>query len=350
MKLLMQPARKAESVRRGLAAFFVAAGLLAVYASTSVLTLTVALMLGLPSITLGIGIWRYWGLARWAALGTCFLMVISAFALPLIVRVPISVGEFANPARVEYMSWGFAGALGLLGFWGLQYFRSPASKADFARSADMRAAFEAESSSVVVTSALFMFGFWLVPVGVVWSEQSHPTASRPAGSARRPAQSSQFEVESPANTSARPVPSSDLAENPPRDSGPQDPAPDLVITGLCRRGDSMVQAEIANRGQSGSNRNYSITYSSLRVGGGGGGVSWGRVPPPGTSGLVGLDRAINPFDTENEGLDVRLSIDSGNHVRESDEANNKAVFPIVFRFYLPDNLPRCPKLPEMNGR
>jgi hypothetical protein len=315
MKLFIQPARKAQAVRRGLAAFFVAAGLLAVHASTSVLTLTVALLLGLPAVLLGIGIWLRWGLARWAAMGTCFLMLIGAFAVPLIVRVPISVGDFANPARVEYMSWAFAGALGLLGFWGLQYFRSPASKAEFARSADMQAAFRAESPSVVVTSALFMFTFWLVPVGVVWSEQSQTARKAPSSRAAR-----------------------------------RELLPDLVVTGLCLRGNSLVQAEIANRGEAGSSRRFMISYSSLRAGGGGSGTSVARVPPAGTSGLVGLDRAINPHETDTAGLDVRVSVDSGKTVDESDEGNNEATFPIVFQYFHPGNLQPCPKLPEMNGR
>jgi hypothetical protein len=314
MKPFMQPARKAEAVRRGLAAFFVAAGLLVAYGATSVLTTAVALMLGLPSILLGIGIWRHWFLARWAAMGVCFLMVIGAFAVPLIVTLPIAAGDFANPARVEFMSWAFAGAFGLLGFWGLQYFRSPAAKGAFARSAEMRAAFKTESPSIVVTSALLAFTVWLMPVGMVWSEQWAPGRTRAAGSGR------------------------------------QVLLPDLVVTGLCLRGDSMVHAEIANRGQSSSSRKFSIAYSSLRIGGGGGGSSLARVPRAGTVGLVGLDRAINPFDTENEGLDVRLSVDSTDQVRESDEDNNKARFPIVFKFYHPGNLPPCPKLPEINGR
>jgi hypothetical protein len=283
-------------------------------------------------------------------MGACFLMVIFAFAVPLLIKVPLSIGEFANAERVEYMSWGFAGAFGLLGFWGLQYFRSSAAKAEFARTADMRAAFRAESPSVVVTSALFMFGFWLVPVGVVWVEQSHSTGIEAKRGARRPVQSPDPEIDSAANDAARLASSSDLAESPARGPASRDPAPDLVVTGLCRRGESMVHAEIANRGQAGASGNYAITYTSLRVGGAGGGTSLARVPPPGTSGLVGLDRAINPLDTENEGLDVRLTVDSANQIHESDEANNQTVVPVVFRFYLPDNLPRCPKLPEINGR
>lgn len=341
MRLFMEPARKAAAVRRGLAAFFVAAGLLAVYASTSVLSRTVALMLGLPSIALGVGIALRWGLARWAALGTCFLMLLGAFALPLIIRVPISVGEFENPGRVEYLGWGFAGAFGLLGFWGLQYFRSPASKEEFGRSSDMRTAFERESPSVVVTSALVMFTFWLLPVGVVWSEQSGHGSSAPARGTRRPLPpepAGEMQVERP--EPAGPAPVSDA-------QGP--PLPDLVVTDLCRRGDSMVHAILANRGNAGSSQKFVISYSGLRVGGGGG-TSLARVPPAGTSGLVGLDRAINPNETETENLDVRLDVDATKQVDERNEGNNQVTIPIVFDYFYPGNLQPCPTLPEMNGR
>lgn len=312
MRTFMDPARKAESVRRGLSVFFVIAGLLALYAARS--TVWTALALGIPSILLGVGLWRFWGAARLFGMGVCLLLLIGAFVTPLVITVPIGYQQFENPRRVEFLSWAFAGAIGLLGYWGLQYLRSPAARAAYAHSDRLRDAFDRESSSIAGTMALTVFGIWLMPSFMVWGKETEASRRGPA------------RVIAPTTL------------------------PDLTVTGLCLRGDSLVQAVIANRGQAGSTKRFSVAYSSLRVGGGGGGTSMARVPTAGTSGLVTLDRAINPLDTATEALDARISIDAPDEVRESDESNNQATFPIVFKYFYPGNLPSCPELPEINGR
>lgn len=312
MRPFMDPARKAESVRRGLAVFFVVAGLLALYGARSLVW--TSLVMGIPSILLGVGLWRFWSFARLFGMGVCVFLLVGAFATPLIITVPIGYREFENPLRVEVLSWAFAGAIGLLGYWGLQYLRSPAARDAYAHSNRVRAAFDAESPSITGSMAMAVFGVWLMPMLLVWSKETE--------AARR---------------------------DPPRVVAPTT-LPDLVVTGLCLRGDSLVQAVIANRGAAGSSRKFSVAYSSLRVGGGAGGSSLARVPTAGTSGLVALDRAINPLDTETEALDVRIAIDESDQVRESDESNNRTTFPIVFKYFHPGNLPRCPELPEINGQ
>jgi len=314
MKSLMQPARKAEAVRRSLSVFFIVGGLLATFGTEAIFSRAVGMMLGLPAVALGIAIFRYWSLARWAGMGACFLLLILAFALPLIITVPLEYHEFENARRAEYLTWAFAGAFGLIGYWGLQYFRAPAAKEAFAHSAEMLAAFRGESSSVVVTAALTVFCVWLMPAGIVWSEQTSAARTPAHGAGRKPI------------------------------------LPDLVATGLCRVGDSLIQVEIANRGAGGSAAKYAVSYSALRVGGGGSGVSSARVPLAGTSGLVALDHASNPYEIDSASLKVKVTVDTGNTVRESNESNNTATFPIVFEYLSPSNLPKCPRLPEINGQ
>jgi hypothetical protein len=255
-------------------------------------------------------------------MGACFLMMIGAFATPLVMAGALEYNEFADPRRAEYLGWAFAGAFGLIGYWGLQYFRAPAAKESYAHSAEMLATFRGESSSVVVTAALSVFCFWLMPVALVWREQT----AMAVGPASRVTRSAMM--------------------------------PDLQVTGLCLHGEALVQAEIANRGPAWTSDIYTVRHSSLRVSVSrtgvrarvpGTGVSSARVPIPGSSGLVVLDRAINPDETDGARIIVEVTVDAGNTVRETNEANNTAYFPIVFEYAHPGNLPKCPELTEING-
>jgi hypothetical protein len=310
----MQPAHKAQAVRRSLSAFFVIGGMLAFLGVPSIFTHTVAALLGLPSIALGIGVWRYWSIARWAGMGACFLLLVAAFALPLIITVPLEYNQFESPRRAEYLAWAFAGAFGLIGYWGLQYFRAPATKEAYAHSAEMLAAFRGESSSVVVTAALTVFCVWLMPSAIVWSEQSAEAQS--------------------------------LARN----TDPKAMLPDLKVTGLCLQGDSLVQAVVANGGRSGSSVIHTVSYTTLQPGGPGPDASSARVPKAGSSGLVALDHAINPIESDGEYFSVRVIVDAHDQIRESNERNNARDFSIVFKDVYPGNLPKCPPLPEINGQ
>jgi hypothetical protein len=312
----MQPARKAQAVRRGLVAFFILAGALIAYGMAKALSPGFGMLLALPYVLIGIGLAWHRGLARWAAMGACFWMIVGAFALPLLITVPITYGQFENPRLAELASWAVAGAMGLLGYRGLQYLRSPAAKATFASSARMRAAFAAESGSVVVVSAAVLL-LWLVPVSLLWSEQS------PA-----------------------------LTDHGMRTLTESSALPDLEITGLCKIGSyGLVKAIVANRGRGSSDRSFVIVYSNVSAGDDNGGNSVARVPDPGTSGVVTLDRATNLRASITETVEVSLTIDSQNQVLESNERNNKARLPIVFASHEPGNLPICLlELPEIDRR
>lgn len=312
MKFLMQPARKAEAIRRSLSAFFIISGALA-YALISVNSRLLAMALGVSAIVLGIGIWRYWTFARWAGMGTCFLMLIGAFALPLIVTVPVELGQFENPRRAEYLAWAFAGAFGLIGYWGLQYFRAPATKEAYAHSAEMLAIFRGESSSIVVTAALTVFCVWLLPVGIVWSERT--------GAARTLAH--------------------DVARKP--------ELPDFVVSDLCMDRQSQVNAIVANHGARSSPQRVQLLFSGKRDDG----KATGRAtmvsqPAARSSGLVRAGLAVDSPVRAGYGLELLVTIDPANVIKELDETNNTLFFPLVFKDHVPFNLRSCPELPDLD--
>jgi hypothetical protein len=307
------PARFAEAVRRGLAIFFGAAGVLALCGAMTVLSPLLALVMAIPSILLGVGIWRYWGVARWAALGACFWLLAGALLAPLAITVPLEYGEFENIALAEGLTWILAGVSALAGYWGLQYLRSPAARAAYARSKWIGVQAEGESPSTVTGSAMTLLMIWGLPGMAIWVEEAK---------AHR-----QF-TESPTPTSV---------------------LPDLALDGLCRYGDSRVQAMVVNRGATSGAQRFSVVFSGFRVGGGGGGSAVATVPPPGMSGLVMLEQASNPPGAETGIHDVRVTLDAYDQVRESDEANNTAEFRVRFDHDEPLSLPACRKLPEING-
>jgi hypothetical protein len=308
----MEPVRKAEAVRRSLAVFFVTGGVLAYFGAPAAFSRNVALMLGLPAIALGIGIWRYWTVARWAGMGACFLMMIGAFATPLVMAGALEYHEFANPRRAEYLGWAFAGAFGLIGYWGLQYFRAPATKESYAHSAEMLATFRGESSSVVVTAALSLFCFWLLPVGIVWSEQA------------------------------------DAARTPANDGARKPELPDFVVSDLCMDRESQVNAIVANHGARSSPQRVQLMFSGKRDDGKTTGRATMVSPAARSSGLVRAGWAVDPPARAGYGLELLVTIDSANAVKELDETNNTLFFPLVFKDHVPFNLRSCPELPDLD--
>jgi hypothetical protein len=261
------------------------------------------LVLGIACLIVAAGLWKNFRWARWLALGSCFLSIVIAFAMPVILALwkPFeSYGEGAT--NTSFFTIAAAGAIAMIGYKGLGYFRSPAAWSTFSDTEEERKALAGESSLTVVKSA-----------AVVAAVLGLLAAARGVGM--------------PNLHSVSPKASENL--------------PDLMIGSLCMSGINLVQAEVRNVGAASASGEFVITFTDLR-GRSGVDESRGEVPRPGRSSYVVLDTATNQIEKDGLRLPVQLEVDSTHRIRESNESNNRAFFPIVFDYFYPRNLPACP--------
>ena len=260
------------------------------------------LVLGIACLIVAAGLWKNIRWARWLALGSCYLSVVIAFVMPVILALwkPFE-GHGEASTNTSLFTIAASGAIAMIGYKGLGYFRSPAAWSAFSESEEERKALAVESSFTVVKSA--------AAVGALLGLLA----------------------------AARGVGMPNLHSVSPK---AREGLPDLVITSLCTSGINLVQAEVHNAGTASAPGQYTITYSDLR-GRGGMDDSRGDVPLPGRSTLVVLDNAINQSEEDGVRLPVRLIVDSKHDIRESNEDNNEASVTIVFDYFYPGNLPPC---------
>jgi len=291
--------------RRGLATGFVIAGAVLAYWWNVYAADFPRLFMGLASIAVGIGLFATWRWARWLALGVCFLAVVMAFAMPVMLALWRPFDSYEGAARqMELFTCVSIAAIGVIGHKGLAYFRSAAAWRAFSTTEVERLKLAEESSLTVVISA-FCLAFLL----------SVFAGARGVGLPSLPSLSS--------------TPKS--AEK----------LPDLVINSVCMSGENLVEAEVQNRGTGTDPGEYLISFTDTR-GRGGMDSSKGMVPAPGQSTYVVLNNAINQSELNDVRVTVTLDLDSTHKIRESNESNNSSRFDIVFRYFYPGNLPPCP--------
>lgn len=296
-----------KSIKRGIAGLFVLGGLLrlgfwSVDRVSAEGPLTAALL-----VAVGVGIVKHWRWARALAMGACFLAIVLASVTPAWLYFASPHPEAASSTRIILMFSAFAAAFGYLGYKGLQYFRSEQAHRDYSNHGGQLAALQSESSRVVVYGASGWLILSLVLFGMNQGARD-PTA-------RLSSQSSQVQ---PAKSAL----------------------PDLVVTRLCLKEGAQVMAEIENRGAGSASRAYQISFTDRqfrndRY------FSAARVPDPGKSGLVTLDRAFNQDRSVYAQRDVDVEVDAGRWIPESNEANNTGRFALEFQSSRPVNLPSC---------
>jgi len=304
MNIFGSAAAEGRSARRGVMLLFGFTGFLLVKGWSEYERDHLRLVLGIANLVIFIGLWLNWRWARWLALGACFLAVVAAFAMPVILELWQPFRNYqggATPAAL--FTCATAAAFGMIGYKGLGYLRSPAAWEAFSSDAKQRDALARESSSMVVISA----GCIAVFLGMVAIARGVQGPDFPS-MARTPGQ-----------------------------------LPDLYVNSLCMSGQNLVKAEVKNLGTGTDAGRFKIAFSDLRdFGRGDRGGSWGEVPAPGQSNYVALDNAINQSEQDGVRQLVHLVIDSYNSILESEENNNTADFTIVYHSFNPGNLPNCP--------
>lgn len=303
MSLLSSFSDESLAARRGVITLFAAAGgALAYWWREYGVPDYLRLVLGIACLIVAAGLWKNFRWARWLALGSCYLSVVIAFAMPVILALwkPFE-GYGEASTNTSLFTVAACGAVAMIGYKGLGYFRSPAAWIAFSETEEERKALAGESSFTVIKSAAVvavLLGFVAAARGVGMPSMSLSSPATP------------------------------------------DKLPDLLITSLCMSGDNLVQAEVLNAGTASAPGEFVITFPDLR-GRGGMDESRGEVPSPGRSALVVLDNAINQSEEDGVRLPVRLVVDSKHDIRESNEDNNEASVTIVFNYFYPGNLPPC---------
>ena len=84
---LPQPFAEGFSVRRAVIALYGVAGCVLTWSWKDYGRDYARLLLGVACIAVCVGLWRSWRWARWLALGTCFLALIAAFAMPVLMAL-----------------------------------------------------------------------------------------------------------------------------------------------------------------------------------------------------------------------------------------------------------------------
>ncbi len=143
----------ARVTRLGFAGLLIFAGAIFIYTQWRDEMPVADLLVCLVAIGLGIALLLRWWVARWLALGVCFLLIVAAIVLPVLVflRQPpgTSSGAVFSNALFAVVMLAFGG----IGYRCLGYFRSQAGRRDYAGDPDREQRMMEERSSAVVTSA-----------------------------------------------------------------------------------------------------------------------------------------------------------------------------------------------------
>lgn len=288
MKFLVDDLRVARSIKRGIAILFAVGGALRLMFWDGLVAGPEGPLTALLLIGVGAGVWLNWRVARWLAMGACFLTLVGAAAVPLLLLTV----DFPDPmdmhGRRILMFAAVTATFALLAYKGLQYFRSDLALEEFsANLAQQNRMAKGGSRFTLYAAGLWVFLILLLTALHASYEMRHMKAASANGV-------------------------------------------DLVPEGLCREGISLVKLEIENRGRASGRRLYRVTYSSL-------GIpdeatsSMARVPSAGSDGQVTLGNARDQRESRMRTMAVKVNVDAGNVIAESDETNNVRWFDIEFR-------------------
>ena len=285
------------------------------------------------SVLLGFGLLLGLPVARWLALGVCFLLIVIAIVLPVLRFLLQPEGTSPGAVFSNALFAVFMITFGGIGYRALSYFRSPLGRRDYAGTPEREERLQKEGSSAVAVSAGVWVLFFAVSglAGLRLPTQLVVTRDAEADSAREiAAWRARQGPEAPAASDAAPPP------QPGELTGP-----DIAPIGLCSSGDMLVVLAYENLG-SASEQDFRISYNDK---------SWdtrsrssvdGNVLPPGKVGLAALG-FIGSLGGEEDSMNlVSVFLDSRNDVRESDEDNNDAEYSLSWRTFA--DLPSCESL------
>ena len=287
------------------------------------------------SVLLGFALLMNLHPARWLALGVCFLLILAAIVLPVLRFLLQPPGTSPGAVFSNSLFAVFMITFGGIGYRALGYFRSQLGRREYAGTAEREERLGKEGSSAVVLSAgvwvLFFLATWFagmrLPTQLVMTRDAEADSARELAAWR-----AQDGPEKPAASDAAPPPVKR------RDVT----GPDLAPIGLCRSGDMLVVMAYENLGRTARDGDFQISYNDK---------SWdprsratvdGKLPSPGSIELAALG-FIGGMGGEEDRMNlVRVSLDSDDNIRESDEDNNDADYWLSWSSF-PD-LPTCESL------
>jgi hypothetical protein len=322
--------RTARVTRVGFAGLLIFAGAIFIYTHGRADMPLADLAVCLVSIGLGIALLFNWWVARWLALGVCFLLIVAAIVMPVLVFLRQPPGASSGAVFSNAVFTVFMLAFGGIGYRCLGYFRSPRARREYSGDPDREQRLMNEGSSAVVLSAGAWFVFlllahvggmslpmWMITTRDVNADTPPPLAVGPSADQPPPS-----DVETPA-------PFIEIAGS-----------PDIAPIGLCRAGDSWVGVTFENRGGSSARpADFTISYNNSIWNPGNRSSFVAQLPPPGGISSASLG-SIGSLGGEEEMSNViRLEFDPGNRIGESDERNNTPEYPISWDIFA--RLPEC---------
>jgi hypothetical protein len=287
--------------------------------------------------TLLLNSWR----ARWLVLGVCYLFIVAAFLVPLLVFIRQPEGTSSGAVFANALKSVFMIVLGGIGYRGLSYFRSAHARREFAGSPEREERLMMERSSAVVWSAgawtvflgLAYFGGMTVPIGLVTTTDAHRESATREATA--PVTAADGEQSVPSD--AEPPPGAE-PEPPPRFREVASGA-DIAPIGLCRAGDSWVGISYANRGGTTRPDEFGIEYNNSIWNPGSRSSFMAKLPPPGGVMSSSLGSLGSLGGEENMSNVIRLDFDPDNRIGESNERDNTPEYPISWDIFA--GLPAC---------
>lgn len=318
----------ANSVQRGIPILLIVVGVFALRTKGEPGAPLADFVAGVIAIVFAGALFLKLRLARWLALGACFLAIVGACTLPalLFVRDPLrSFDPYASTAFTNALLSVFGFAFGGLGYKGLKYYRSDLARVEHYPRSMRPQDITPEHSKAVLLSAIVWAGLfalggvagmsmprWLFNVALHRAQPQPARVPKPTF-LRVPAASSDSPAASDSDAAAPPA-APDL--------------PDLIPMDLCLQGPDVAVAYI-NAGTSTMERfrlaatENGYERSSQRF-------DTFRVPNPGELAFAKIAQAHSVVMSPGTDARFTVTLDADNQIAESDESDNTRAFP-VFR-------------------
>jgi len=333
MSLLNDDLAVARVTKRGVAVLLALVGVALLMASD--LGDHARYLTGIGLIAVAAGIWRQQRWARWLGLGACFLMIVVACVIPVLMFLVLPLRGFDGGMRMTLLWMLVCLAFGTAGYKGLGYFRSEKGRLDFAGGDSVEQhALMGETSAAVVWSA----GVWVLLLGSAWFMGLgtpswlfwHIQPAEPRAVPRSaPLEYTYFEVQ----REQRKFEGNDPA------SARFRVVPDLIPVGLCTRGGGAartIDVVYANVGGGRGYRSFRMASSSVMGDGPENRSTELPVPDPDTLAVADLALASSGRDGY-----VYVDADPFKDIVESDETNNSARFEVTHNRQGGVALPAC---------
>lgn len=291
----------------------------------------------LAAIGLGVALLLNWWLARWLVLGVCFLLIVAACVVPLLVFMRQPEGTSSGAVFFNALKAVFMIVLGGIAYRGLSYFRSGHGRREYAGSPEREERLMKEQSSAVVYSAgvwallltLAYFGGMTVPVGLVTTEDENRMDARRVAPVRSPDQ--------PVASDAEPLAAPEAESLPPHAEDVT--GPDVAPLGLCRAGDSWIGLAFVNHGRPMRSYDVGVSYNDSVWDPNSRASFTAKLPAPGGVTTAALGSTGAMIGEEGMRNVIRIELDPANWIRESDERNNSPEYPIDWDIFA--KLPGC---------